>query len=102
MDVSHPTSRFAFPRLRMVTQQELKLPAIKKCNRPRGAFGTAFRRLVCIPKCREERLCPLAGTCSYRIIFEPAGWRKVHGALGFCANQVGRVSRRAALSANLV
>jgi hypothetical protein len=32
----------------------------------------AFRRLVCIPQCHEVRLCPLAATYPYRIIFEPA------------------------------
>jgi hypothetical protein len=32
----------------------------------------AFRRLVCIPQCREVKLCPLGQTCPYRIIFEPA------------------------------
>jgi hypothetical protein len=71
MDVSHATSRFAFlpVRLRIVPQQEPKLPAISKSNTLRGAFGMAFRRLVCIPQCREARLCPLAGTCPYRIIF---------------------------------
>ena len=74
MDVSDATSRFAFlpVRLRIVPQQELKLPAISKSNTLRGAFGTAFRRLVCIPQCHEARLCPLDGTCPYRIIFEPA------------------------------
>ena len=74
MDVSQATARFAFlpVRLRIVPQQVLKLPALNKSNTLRGAFGMAFRRLVCIPQCREVRLCPLAGTCPYRIIFEPA------------------------------
>jgi hypothetical protein len=58
--------------LRIVPQQELKLPALNKSNTLRGAFGMAFRRLVCIPQCREVRLCPLGQTCPYRIIFEPA------------------------------
>ena len=74
MDVSHATAGFAFlpVRLRIVPQQELKLPALNKSNTLRGAFGMAFRRLVCIPQCREVRLCPLGQTCPYRIIFEPA------------------------------
>jgi hypothetical protein len=74
MDVSQATAGFAFlpVRLRIVPQQVLKLPALNKSNTLRGAFGMAFRRLVCIPQCREVRLCPLAGTCPYRIIFEPA------------------------------
>ena len=74
MDVSQAAARFAFlpVRLRIVPQQVLKLPALNKSNTLRGAFGMAFRRLVCIPQCREVRLCPLGQTCPYRIIFEPA------------------------------
>jgi len=74
MDVSQPAARFAFlpVRLRIVPRQVLKLPAVNKCNTLRGAFGTAFRRLVCIPQCREVRVCPLGQTCPYQIIFEPA------------------------------
>ena len=74
MDVSQAAARFAFlpVRLRIVPRQVLKLPALNKSNTLRGAFGMAFRRLVCIPQCREVRLCPLGQTCPYRIIFEPA------------------------------
>jgi hypothetical protein len=74
MDLSQAAASFAFLplRLRIVPQQELKLPAIGKSNTLRGAFGMAFRRLVCIPQCREARLCPLGQTCPYRIIFEPS------------------------------
>jgi hypothetical protein len=74
MDVSQATARFAFlpVRLQIVPQQVLKLPALSQSNTLRGAFGVAFRRLVCIPQCREARLCPLSQTCPYRIIIEPA------------------------------
>src|ERR1039458_1415026 len=74
MDLSQAAASFAFLplRLRIVPQQELRLPAIGKSNTLRGAFGMAFRRLVCIPQCREARLCPLGKTCPYRIIFEPS------------------------------
>jgi hypothetical protein len=74
MDVSQAAAHFAFlpVRLRIVPQQVLKLPALNKSNTLRGAFGIAFRRLVCIPQCREARLCPLGQTCPCRIIFEPA------------------------------
>lgn len=74
MDVSQAAARFAFlpVRLRIVPQQVLKLPALNKSNTLRGAFGIAFRRLVCIPQCREARRCPLGQTCPCRIIFEPA------------------------------
>ena len=74
MDIIQAAASFAFLplRLRIVPRQELKLPAIGKSNTLRGAFGMAFRRLVCIPQCREARLCPLGKTCPYRIIFEPS------------------------------
>src|SRR5208283_2729198 len=74
MDVSQAAARFAFlpVRLRIVPRQVLKLPALNKSNTLRGAFGMAFRRLVCIPQCRDVRQCPLGATCPYRIIFEPA------------------------------
>jgi hypothetical protein len=74
MDLTQAAASFAFLplRLRIVPQQVLRLPAIGKSNTLRGAFGMAFRRLVCIPQCREARLCPLGQACPYRIIFEPS------------------------------
>jgi len=57
--------------LRLTPRQTLKLPAENKGNTLRGAFGVAFRRLVCIPECPDARRCPLGGTCPYRAIFEP-------------------------------
>ena len=38
----------------------------------RGAFGTAFRRLCCIPQCRNAHECPLATACPYKQVFEPS------------------------------
>jgi hypothetical protein len=38
----------------------------------RGAFGNSFRRLCCIPQCRDVRSCPLAESCPYKQIFEPS------------------------------
>ncbi len=74
MDLGQAAAKFSIlpVRLRIVPKSELKLPALNKGNTLRGAFGTAFRRLVCIPQCREARRCPLNGTCPYRVIFEPA------------------------------
>ncbi len=82
-------------RLKITPRQVLKLPAENQGNTLRGAFGGAFRRLVCIPQCREARRCPLDGigvapvppfagpahaalkggataVCPYRAIFEPS------------------------------
>lgn len=74
MDVRQATSNLSLlpVRLRIAPQEVLKLPALNKSNTLRGAFGVAFRRLVCIPQCREARRCPLDGTCPYRVIFEPS------------------------------
>ena len=73
MDFCQATAQLAIllVRLRIAPQTVLKLPAFNKGNTLRGAFGTAFRRLVCIPQCTEVRRCPLDGTCPYRVIFEP-------------------------------
>ena len=38
----------------------------------RGAFGTIFRRLACVPECKDARTCPVRGTCAYARIFEPS------------------------------
>jgi hypothetical protein len=38
----------------------------------RGGFGHAFRRLCCIPQCKDARACPLDGSCPYKAVFEPS------------------------------
>lgn len=50
----------------------LRLPAANKGNTLRGAFGMAFRRLVCIPQCQRAAGCPLDHRCPYKVIFEPS------------------------------
>jgi hypothetical protein len=50
----------------------LRLPAANKGNALRGAFGVAFRRLVCIPQCQRAAACPLGHRCPYKVIFEPS------------------------------
>src|SRR5260370_38781446 len=52
--------------------QPLLVPAINKGNMLRGGFGHAFRRLCCIPQCRDTRSCPLATSCPYKAVFEPS------------------------------
>jgi hypothetical protein len=37
----------------------------------RGAFGIAFRGIVCPPQCPGARQCPTAESCDYARIFEP-------------------------------
>lgn len=38
----------------------------------RGGFGHAFRRLCCVPQCKDARCCPISTTCPYKAIFEPS------------------------------
>lgn len=37
----------------------------------RGAFGTIFRKLVCLPDCRDASSCLVRTTCPYACVFEP-------------------------------
>lgn len=79
-DLSESLSRFEVLRvqLRIIPAEPLKLPADNKGNTIRGAFGTAFRRLACLPQCPSAQQCPLDGArydgapvCPYRAVFEP-------------------------------
>lgn len=44
----------------------------KSANILRGAFGTIFRRLACVPECRQARDCELRASCPYARMFEPS------------------------------
>jgi hypothetical protein len=50
----------------------LFFPPGKSGNIVRGAFGTIFRKLACVPECTEARTCALRETCPYARIFEPS------------------------------
>ena len=39
----------------------------------RGAFGTIFRRLACVPSCPGAKICDLRDRCAYARMFEPSG-----------------------------
>ena len=51
---------------------QLIVPAVNKGNMLRGGFGHAFRRLCCVPQCRDARSCPIVDSCPYKQIFEPS------------------------------
>jgi len=74
MQFQEALSRFPYLLLRLALkpQETLKLPAQNKGNTLRGAFGSSFRRLVCVPECRNAYACPLAESCPYKLIFEPS------------------------------
>jgi hypothetical protein len=66
----------AFPvgvfQFTLAPQEILFVPATNKANMLRGAFGHAFRRLCCIPQCKDAHHCPVASSCPYKSIFEPS------------------------------
>jgi len=49
----------------------LYFPPYKSGNIVRGAFGSIFRKLVCIPACQDAKLCEDRTTCPYARVFEP-------------------------------
>src|SRR5438128_12569094 len=59
-------------RFALAPAQSLVVPAINQANMLRGGFGHAFRRLCCVPQCRDTRTCHLAASCPYKAVFEPS------------------------------
>src|SRR5262249_4670581 len=59
-------------RFTIAPLQPLAVPAVNKANMLRGGFGHAFRRLCCVPQCRDTKNCPLANSCPYKAVFEPS------------------------------
>ena len=62
----HPL-RFLF-----VARESIHFPLGKSANILRGAFGTIFRRIACIPLCPSARECELRASCAYARMFEPS------------------------------
>ncbi|MBI3683719.1 MAG: CRISPR system precrRNA processing endoribonuclease RAMP protein Cas6 [Acidobacteria bacterium] len=62
----HPL-RFSF-----VARQSIHFPPGKSANILRGAFGTIFRRIACVPHCPGARECELRASCPYARMFEPS------------------------------
>ena len=58
-------------------------PEGKAGNVLRGAFGSIFRRLACIPGCSDAKSCEIAGQCAYALTFEPRQeWTETSGPSG--------------------
>jgi len=53
----------------------LFFPPHKSGNIVRGAFGTIFRKLVCIPGCHDAKTCDIRVRCPYARVFEPQSAR---------------------------
>ncbi len=62
----HPL-RFSF-----VARERIYFPPGKSSNILRGAFGTIFRRIACVPQCTSARKCDWRASCPYARMFEPA------------------------------
>ncbi|MGE5646937.1 MAG: CRISPR system precrRNA processing endoribonuclease RAMP protein Cas6 [Acidobacteriota bacterium] len=58
-------------RLEFIAQESVYFPPGKSGNIVRGAFGSIFRQLVCVPDCHNARECEKRPTCPYARIFEP-------------------------------
>ncbi|HEV8041763.1 MAG TPA: CRISPR system precrRNA processing endoribonuclease RAMP protein Cas6 [Bryobacteraceae bacterium] len=58
--------RFVFSAL-----DTIAFPSGQPGNLLRGAFGNAFRGIVCPSNCPGARLCPTRASCDYARIFEP-------------------------------
>ncbi len=69
--------RFVFSAL-----DPIVFPSGQPGNILRGAFGNAFRGIVCSPDCPGARECPTRESCDYARIFEPAASASGPGALG--------------------
>ena len=61
----HPL-RFSF-----VARERIYFPPGKSSNILRGAFGTIFRRIACVPQCTSARECDWRASCPYARMFEP-------------------------------
>jgi len=61
-----------FPlRFEFIARESLFFPPGKAANILRGALGTVFRRIACVPECRDERTCEGRQTCPYAKVFAP-------------------------------
>src|SRR5712692_6858715 len=79
-----PAVQFEFFRFRFhfLAKDPVYFPPGKSGNVVRGAFGTIFRRIACIPGCGEAQTCEIRESCPYARIFEPQSARG-EGPSGF-------------------
>ena len=58
-------------RYTLLPEKEIHIPAAKRGNILRGAFGYSLRRLVCINEKYDCPACSARETCAYFLIFSP-------------------------------
>ncbi len=66
------TLRLYSLRFTFTARDEIRFPAGKPGNVLRGALGTVFRDIVCVPDCPGARTCDHRRTCPYARVFEPS------------------------------
>jgi hypothetical protein len=59
-------------RFSLLARDSLYFPPGKSSNILRGAFGTIFRRIACVPQCSSARDCDWRAGCPYARLFEPS------------------------------
>jgi hypothetical protein len=59
-------------RFTFVARESIHFPAGKSANILRGAFGTIFRRIACVPQYVDAHVCEIRASCPYARMFEPA------------------------------
>jgi hypothetical protein len=64
--------RFHPLRFNFVARESIYFPPGKSANILRGAFGSIFRRIACVPECAGAASCELRATCPYAQMFEPS------------------------------
>jgi hypothetical protein len=64
--------RLAPLRFSFIARESIHFAEGTSSNILRGAFGTIFRRLVCLPECPGASSCPNRANCPYARFFEPA------------------------------
>ncbi|HTS50126.1 MAG TPA: CRISPR system precrRNA processing endoribonuclease RAMP protein Cas6 [Bryobacteraceae bacterium] len=71
-------------RFVLQARDAISFPRFGPANLLRGAFGSALRKVACVPQCPglsggRASECALQSTCAYARIFEPAGLRGPSG-----------------------
>jgi hypothetical protein len=67
-----PSLRIYPLRFSFTARDSLYFPPGKSSNILRGAFGTIFRRIACVPQCTSARDCEWRASCPYARLFEPS------------------------------
>jgi hypothetical protein len=69
-------------RFHFVATESTYFPEGKAANTIRGALGSLFRRIACVPECTDAKLCAIARECPYALLFEPRQEQAADGPSG--------------------